>query len=76
MLTCLKRVIISLSINKRELPNCLSGKEFACQTGDLGSVPGLLRSAEERNSNPSSILAWKIPWTEELGGLQSMTVTK
>ena len=24
----------------------------------------------------SSILAWEIPWTEELGGLQSMGVTK
>ena len=24
----------------------------------------------------SSILAWKIPWTEEPGGLQSMRVTK
>jgi len=22
----------------------------------------------------SSILAWKIPWTEELGGLQSMAI--
>ena len=22
------------------------------------------------------VLAWKIPWTEELGGLQSMSVTK
>ena len=24
----------------------------------------------------SSILAWKIPWTEEPGGLQSMGITK
>ena len=24
----------------------------------------------------SSILAWKIPWTEETGGLQSTGVTK
>ena len=24
----------------------------------------------------SSILAWKIPWTEELGGLQSMGLQK
>ena len=23
-------------------------------------------------ANHSSILAWEIPWTEELGGLQSM----
>ena len=32
------------------------------------------RSSGERNGNPthSSILAWRIPWTEEPGGLQSM----
>ena len=27
---------------------------------------------EKEMSTPSSILAWKIPWTEEPGGLQSM----
>ena len=27
---------------------------------------------EEEKATHSSILAWKIPWTEELGGLQSM----
>ena len=27
---------------------------------------------EEEMVTPSSILAWKIPWTEEPGGLQSM----
>ena len=27
---------------------------------------------EEGVATHSSILAWKIPWTEELGGLQSM----
>ena len=31
---------------------------------------------EEEMANPSSILAWKIPRTEESGGLQSMGVTK
>ena len=30
---------------------------------------------EEEMANPSNILAWKIPWTEEPGGLQSR-VTK
>ena len=28
-------------------------------------------SLEEEMATHSSILAWKIPWTEELGGLQS-----
>ena len=31
---------------------------------------------EEEMATHSSIFAWKIPWTEEPGGLQSMGVTK
>ena len=27
---------------------------------------------EKEMATPSSILAWKVPWTEEPGGLQSM----
>ena len=27
---------------------------------------------EKEMATPASILAWKIPWTEEPGGLQSM----
>ena len=27
---------------------------------------------EEEMATPSSILAWRIPWTEDSGGLQSM----
>ena len=38
---------------------------------DTGSVPGSQRSLEEEMASHSSILAWKIPWTEEPGGLQS-----
>ena len=40
--------------------------------GDAGSIPGSGRSPGVGNGNSSSILAWKIPWTEEPGGLQSM----
>ena len=39
---------------------------------DMGSIPGLGRSAEEGMAAHSSIRAWRIPWTEEPGGLQSM----
>ena len=37
-------------------------------------VPSLGRedSLEEGMATPSSILAWRIPWTEEPGGLQSV----
>jgi len=33
---------------------------------------GLEDALEERMATHSSILAWRIPWTEEPGGLQSM----
>ena len=39
---------------------------------DVGSVPGLGRSPEKEIATHSSIFAWKIPWTEEPGGLQSV----
>ena len=38
---------------------------------DAGSIPGLGRSPEDKMETRSSTLAWKIPWTEEPGGLQS-----
>ena len=47
-------------------------KESACSAGVPGSIPGLGRSPGEGNGNPLQILAWKISWTEETGGLQSM----
>ena len=35
----------------------------------LGLIPGSERSPGEGNSNPPSILAWRIPWTEEPDGV-------
>ena len=40
--------------------------------GDVGSIPGWDDPLEEGMATHSSILAWKIPWTEEAGRLQSM----
>ena len=40
--------------------------------GDTGSIPGSGSSPEKEIATHSSILARKIPWTEETGGLQSM----
>ena len=48
------------------------GKESACNAGDSSLIPGLGRSPEERNGNPPSILAWRIPRPEKPGRLQSM----
>ena len=46
-------------------------KEFACNAGDVGSIPGSGRSPGGGQSTHSSILVWRIPWTEEPGGLKS-----
>ena len=47
------------------------GKESACNAGGLGSIPGLGRSMDENMGTHSNILAWRIPWREEPGGVQS-----
>ena len=47
-------------------------KESACSAGDLGSIFGSGRSPGEGNGNPLHAFAWKIPRTEEPGGLHSM----
>ena len=39
---------------------------------DAGSIPGSGRSPGGEHGNHSSVLAWRIPRTEEPGGLQSM----
>ena len=53
-------------------PDASVSKEFPCNPGASGSIPGSGRSLEEGTATPSSILAWRIPWTEEPGRLQSM----
>ena len=45
------------------------GKESSCNVEDLGLIPGSGRSPEGDITTHSSILAWRIPWTEEPGGL-------
>ena len=54
------------------IPRWFSGKESACNAGDSGSTPGLEDPLETEMAAHSSILAWRMPWTEEPGGLQSM----
>jgi len=56
----------------RGFPGSSDGKESACSAGDLGSIPGSGRSPRDGNGYPLQYLAWRIPWTEEPGGLQSM----
>ena len=47
-------------------PSGPDGKESACNAGDLGQEDPL----EKGMTTHSSILAWRIPWTEERAGLQ------
>ena len=46
------------------LPQCLSGKESACNAGDkeeVGSVPGSVRSSGGGNGNPLQCFCLKNP---------------
>ena len=59
------------SLNK-DKEEWLRGKEYACSAGDLGGVASNLGREDplkKRMAIRSSILAWRIPWTEEPGGL-------
>ena len=47
------------------------GKDSAPKAGHQGSIPELEYPLEKRMATHSSILARRIPWTEEPGGLQS-----
>ena len=41
-----------------------------------GLIPGSGRLPEKEMANHSSIPAWEIPWTEELGGLRFMRLQR
>ena len=47
-------------------------KASAYNAGDLGLIPGSGRSLEKEMATHSNTLAWKMPWKEGPGGLQSM----
>ena len=49
-------------------PGDSDGEESACNSRDPGSIPGLGRSPRKGMVTHSSILAWRIPQTEEPGG--------
>ena len=73
---------MALSSAKMSFPDSSVDKESACNAGDPGSTPGSGRSGGKGISYPlqlakamaphSSTLAWKIPWVEKPGRLQSM----
>ena len=57
-----KIILVSAEVR---LPWELRGKDSACNAGDLGSKDPL----EKETATHSSILAWRIPWTEESGAV-------
>ena len=63
---------LDLTIYTKELLWWLSGKESTCKAGDMGSIPGWRRFLEEGMTTYSSILVWRIPWTEMPGRLQCL----
>ena len=48
------------------------GKESACNVGDPDQSLGRDDPLEKGMATHSSTLSWRIPWTEEHGGLQSL----
>ena len=59
------------------VPRWLGGKETTANAGNGSSIPGSERSPVEKEITMlSSILAWKIPWTEAPSELRSTRVTK
>ena len=57
----------------------LVGKNPPADAGDvrdMGPIPGLGRSLEEFMGTHTSILVWRIPWTEEPDGLQSIGIAE
>ena len=55
-----------------ELPCDSDSKEYTCNAGDLVQSLDPEDSLEKGMATHSSILAWRVPWTEEPGGIQSM----
>ena len=56
--------------SKRDFPAGAVVKNPPSDAEDAGLIPGQV-SKEKAMAPHSSILAWKIPWMEEPGGLQS-----
>ena len=58
--------------HNRGFPGGSVVKNSPANAGDMGSVTRSGISPGTGKGNPSSILACRISWTEEAGGLQSM----
>ena len=66
-----KQTFIALTMYL-ELPCDSDSKEYTCNAGDLVQSLDPEDSLEKGMATHSSILAWRVPWTEEPGRIQSM----
>ena len=55
----------------RGFPGSSVAKNPSVNAGYVGSTPGWGRSLGKEMATLTIIFAWRIPWTEEPGGLQS-----
>ena len=77
---CVYTGLLGRQVYVRGFPGDSDGKESACNVGDPGAmwepqIQSLGREdpLEKGMATHSSILAWRIPWTEEPGGLHGVT---
>ena len=68
----MQKQIVGHPYDKIQFPGGSDGKASVYNVGDPGSIPGSGRSLEKEMAIHSSTIAWKIPWTEEPGKLQSI----
>ena len=61
-------------IRQQGSPGDSAVRNLPAYAGDVSLIPGLEDPLEKEMATHSNILAWKIPWTEEPGRLQSMSL--
>ena len=73
LLPFLNIIYIFLNVYRRSSQVAIVVENLAANSAnirDMGSIPGLGRSLEEGMAAHSSIVAWRVFWTEEPGRLQ------
>ena len=78
MIFRIEQTIISIFVfsTSQAFPGGSDHKESAYNLGDPSLILGKEDPLENEMATHSSILAWRIPWTEEPGGLQHMRLER
>ena len=67
-----ENILMIILITSHGFPSGSVSKEYSCNSGDLDSVLGLEGLLEKGTATHSSMLVWRMPWTEGPGRLQFM----